>query len=327
MNNCNICRFIYTNKAVIENNKSEITKNCTYNESKLQANRYRKNKVIAKKDLFLHGFISVVVDSNETHKVVNNKNAYTLAHGFTLIELLVVVAIIAVLVSILLPSLQMARELTKQVSCASNLKQAGAGLFMYREDNYQYFAPMYGTPSDGQLRAFPFFLRPYTGGRYTIKNIPHWGNVICCTPSLDVGKSGYHLFYCPGEPLYYYPQDYQYPLREHAWLKGPWWDACICTYNMLSSLGYNMNITKESNPWLCPKRELLYPARTLVYIDGNNQPRIDHSFRFSAKMRHRGMANMLMGDGHVECINYDNLIYKLTYDSCFMLYPPLQYAE
>lgn len=51
--------------------------------------------------------------------------------GFTLIELLVVVAIIAVLISILLPSLRAARKLAKRVVCASNMRQLGIGMFSY----------------------------------------------------------------------------------------------------------------------------------------------------------------------------------------------------
>ena len=51
--------------------------------------------------------------------------------GFTLIELLVVVAIIAVLISILLPSLRAARKLAKRVVCASNMRQLGIGMYSY----------------------------------------------------------------------------------------------------------------------------------------------------------------------------------------------------
>jgi prepilin-type N-terminal cleavage/methylation domain-containing protein len=54
-------------------------------------------------------------------------------HGFTLIELLVVVAIIAVLVAMLLPTLSAARENARNVVCMSNLKQASTALVVYAD--------------------------------------------------------------------------------------------------------------------------------------------------------------------------------------------------
>ncbi len=54
--------------------------------------------------------------------------------GFTLIELLVVVAIIALLVSILVPSLQQAREMAKRAVCATNLKSICLAMNLYAGD-------------------------------------------------------------------------------------------------------------------------------------------------------------------------------------------------
>lgn len=55
--------------------------------------------------------------------------------GFTLIELLVVISIIALLLSVILPSLRKAKEAARRVMCASNLHQWGAVLASYETDN------------------------------------------------------------------------------------------------------------------------------------------------------------------------------------------------
>lgn len=70
--------------------------------------------------------------------------------AFTLIDLLVSIAIIAVLISILLPSLTNVREATRRVVCSSNARQIGLGIAMYSEDQkafpFSAFQPKQSDP-------------------------------------------------------------------------------------------------------------------------------------------------------------------------------------
>ena len=89
--------------------------------------------------------------------------------GFTLIELLVVIAIIGILVALLLPAVQSAREAGRRTQCANNLKQVALALHNYHDThNALPFGNAYGTGNPDAAFSWAAMILPF------IEQLPHY---------------------------------------------------------------------------------------------------------------------------------------------------------
>ena len=94
----------------------------------------------------------------------------TIKNGFTLIELLVVIAIIGILASLLMPSLQKAREKTYMAVCGSQQKQQGASIIMYTDTNDGYLPGVH--TANGGVMIWATRIKIYMDDNYAVFNCP-----------------------------------------------------------------------------------------------------------------------------------------------------------
>ena len=118
--------------------------------------------------------------------------------AFTLIELLVVISIIALLLSILMPALNSARDRARRLICSTNLHQFGLGVVMYAQNNNSY-VPSLDPITNLRIDAVHFrayWHSVYGWGQFGI--VWHWLALLYPDYITD-GK----VFYCPGSWVKY----------------------------------------------------------------------------------------------------------------------------
>ncbi len=116
--------------------------------------------------------------------------------GFTLVELLVVIAIIGVLVALLLPAVQAAREAARRMSCSNNMKQIGISLHNYHDTFKVFPPPSLDAPPQRNRLAWTVHLLPF------IEQLPlydqfDFSRYYNQAPNYDFGLIAIPTYHCP----------------------------------------------------------------------------------------------------------------------------------
>ncbi len=126
--------------------------------------------------------------------------AYSRRRGFTLVELLVVIAIIGILVALLLPAVQMAREAARRTQCSNNLKQMGVAAHTFHDSLRKLPAslrPAGNTPLPrvaGHTFLLPYLEQSVLFDKYD--QTVNWSHI----NNLPITSTQVPTFQCPSSP-------------------------------------------------------------------------------------------------------------------------------
>lgn len=240
--------------------------------------------------------------------------------GFTLVELLVVIAIIGMLVGLLLPAVQSAREAARKVQCSNNLKQIGLGMLQH-ETNCKKFPPSH-TLKPGKHNVLTLILPYLEQGNVAIQmdlNVD-WNKA----PNSTVRKTNIALFRCPTTPEHEdYVSDYAANVKIQP-----------AVYNLFVKEGS----AKKRNLWygmLRPDTRALTAgevrdglSNTFLFFEDCGRP-IGYTNREPDGAKVTGAAwadvdaffysHSLTGRRFINCNNH-NEVYSFHQNGCFYLY-------
>ncbi len=228
--------------------------------------------------------------------------------GFTLIELLVVISIIALLLSILMPSLQKAKGLAKQILCLNNTRQMGIMLLLYGEDNERYpISRLHAGGNTWYSRLTPYIFgsrRTPNGDVYTWTedeqkeyNQP-WMKLLCPAAKLDE------------IPLFEgIPRVFAYNMAAHRNFEYPkiYYQDGYGLFSWSTGESRKYSDIRHASTVLVfidsRSIEYIYAEHYTILRDVHGQEAADWNF----PIRHPGEYGTTFADGHSEMIKQDRL--------------------
>jgi len=253
--------------------------------------------------------------------------------GFTLVELLVVIGIIALLISILMPSLSGAQRKSKSVKCMASLRQIGLAFAMYGQDfkgawpvavhqSGQSAGKPWLMPGTGERR-WPDLIGPYVVGKKDMAyneidkvrqmsvlwGCPEWTSsndrdALNSSTTNDILRPGYGMQYYPN-----YPDNVPSPVD--GWLAyysttapGSYWKSTRWgTHGSQRGLIADSITHIIQTPTTCSRSGVTFQPFTITgqfYVDGTRHAKLGTTAQ-QARTGIKGM-NMLFCDGHVDSV-------------------------
>ena len=208
----------------------------------------------------------------------SNSRSRVVRPGFTLVELLVVIAIIGVLVALLLPAVQLAREAARRTSCGNNLRQLALAAHNFHDTNRvlpSSVRPGGLTTSPriaGHTFLLPFFEQQTAFDRYD--QTKNWNDPV----NLPVTSLKIPTFQCPSTPL---------PSRRDGLPEAnPWVDNLVAITDYSPTIGVDQRLAtaglvdragpgilvKNGEPRLADVTDGL--SRTILYAESAGRPAV-----------------------------------------------------
>ena len=120
--------------------------------------------------------------------------------GFTLVELLVVIAIIGILIALLLPAVQAARESARRMQCTSHQKQIALALCAYHDihKTFPWGQLVYGNPADGWGWGWSAFILPQME-QSTARSAINFSQSLAAPGNIAIVRTRLSAFLCPSD--------------------------------------------------------------------------------------------------------------------------------